>query len=316
MANSAAVNYYVQRTMGSRGALLAAMGSTAYEIPSTFVVVASGTNYRLALAKSVETAWVSKPSGEYPGPIDVTFTAVSQTEGAQLVYTLDGSEPTASNGTKVANGASINISSSKTLKVGLLINGAVSGVITRHYEIESSTFVPYEITVYLKDPTVAPNNWTQVNYFSWDDTSSPNGPWPGQTITDTEMVGGVKFYYAKYTIKSKNYFVNFVFNQGGSTASSHQTVDVTDVNKTSFFEVTTQTNKYQVKDVTADYLHYLDSIQGDVNGDGEVNIADVNCLIAVILGAEDIYEGRADVNNDGEINIADVNAVITIIQGS
>ena len=54
-------------------------------------------------------------------------------------------------------------------------------------------------------------------------------------------------------------------------------------------------------------------IPGDVNGDGEVNIADVNCLIGVIQGAEDIYEGRADVNKDGEVNIADVNAVIDII---
>ena len=54
---------------------------------------------------------------------------------------------------------------------------------------------------------------------------------------------------------------------------------------------------------------------GDVNGDGEVNIADVNCLINVILGQvnADIYEGRAYVNDDEEVNIADVNAVINII---
>ena len=60
----------------------------------------------------------------------------------------------------------------------------------------------------------------------------------------------------------------------------------------------------------AEMPHFL---VGDVNGDGEVNIADVNCLISVILGAEDIYEGRADVNVDGEVNIADVNAVIDIV---
>jgi len=57
---------------------------------------------------------------------------------------------------------------------------------------------------------------------------------------------------------------------------------------------------------------------GDVNGDGEVNIADVNSLISIILGnsgAED-YVGESDVNGDGEINIADVNAVIAIILGN
>jgi len=56
---------------------------------------------------------------------------------------------------------------------------------------------------------------------------------------------------------------------------------------------------------------------GDVNADGEVNIADVNALISIILGnsTEDDYAGVCDVNGDGEINIADVNAVIAIILG-
>ena len=62
---------------------------------------------------------------------------------------------------------------------------------------------------------------------------------------------------------------------------------------------------------------YGSGIPGDVNGDGEVNIADVNTLIQIILGAQ-YDEGtmkRADVRQDGEINIADVNAVISIILG-
>ena len=57
------------------------------------------------------------------------------------------------------------------------------------------------------------------------------------------------------------------------------------------------------------------AIKGDVNGDGEVNIADVNCLIGVILGTRQAseFDGRAYVNDDDEVNIADVNAVIAII---
>lgn len=316
LSKSDASNYYVQRTVGDRGMVLAAMGSTAYTIPATYVVVLSGTNYRLALSKTTETAWASKPSGTYEGAINVELTAVSQTDGAQLVYTLDGSEPTASNGTKVASGASVNINKQTTLKVGLLIGGAVSGVITRNYEIDNSDFQPYEITVYLKDPTVAPNNWPMVNFYTWDSSDKQfNGNWPGQTITDTKVINGVKFYYCTYNITGKNYYMNFVFNQGGSSAGSHQTEDVTFVNKTSFFEVTTQTNKYQIKDVTDQYLPYIDGVKGDVNGDGEVNIADVNCLIDIILGVRDASEfaGRAMVNEDTEVNIADVNAVIDII---
>ena len=52
-------------------------------------------------------------------------------------------------------------------------------------------------------------------------------------------------------------------------------------------------------------------VPGDVNGDGEVNIADVNVIIDMILSSNVFPNG--DVNSDGEVNIADVNAVIEII---
>lgn len=57
------------------------------------------------------------------------------------------------------------------------------------------------------------------------------------------------------------------------------------------------------------------SISGDVNGDGEVNIADINAVINIILGgtADEQTLERADVNGDGEVNIADINAVINLI---
>ena len=53
-------------------------------------------------------------------------------------------------------------------------------------------------------------------------------------------------------------------------------------------------------------------IPGDVNGDFEVNIADVNAVIDAILGGG----GKVspfDVNGDNEVNIADVNVVIDLI---
>ena len=310
---NAGSNYYVQRTIGDRGVILAAMGSTSYQIPQNYVEVASGTNYRLALSRTTETAWVSKPSGEYEGTIDVKFTAVSQTGDAKLVYTTDGSEPTASNGTQVADGTTISLDKTTTLKVGLLIGNAVSGVIVRNYTIDNSEFKPYEITVFLKDPTVAPNNWSVVNYYTWDSSNQQfNGNWPGQATTDTRVVNGEKFYYRTYMITGKDYYMNFVFNQGPSNV---QTEDVTFINKTSFFEVTTQTNKYQVRDVTEQYLPYLDDdddpIPGDVNGDREVTIADANAVINMILTGN--FEAVGDVDGDGEVTISDVNFVINLI---
>lgn len=49
----------------------------------------------------------------------------------------------------------------------------------------------------------------------------------------------------------------------------------------------------------------------DVNGDGEVNIGDVNTIIdAILKGNNDL---KNDTNGDGEVNIADVNVVIDAI---
>ena len=59
-------------------------------------------------------------------------------------------------------------------------------------------------------------------------------------------------------------------------------------------------------------LYYID-LTGDVNGDGEVNITDVNAIINLIITGVD--NPRGDVNGDGEINITDINAVINIITG-
>ena len=167
-ASSSAQNYYAQRTTGTRGALIIAVGHTSYTIPSDFVVVTSGTNYRMALSKSTETAWASVPSGKHDNPFTVTLTTVSASSAAHIVYTLDGSQPSATNGTVVADGSTINIRRSCVLKAGLLINGTVTGVITRNYTVVNEDYDAYEITVFLKDPTAAPNNWPRVTYYCWD----------------------------------------------------------------------------------------------------------------------------------------------------
>ena len=57
-------------------------------------------------------------------------------------------------------------------------------------------------------------------------------------------------------------------------------------------------------------LYYRDAM-GDVNVDGEVNLADVNMIIDAILTGATMP--MADVNVDGEVNIADVNTLIDMI---
>ena len=55
---------------------------------------------------------------------------------------------------------------------------------------------------------------------------------------------------------------------------------------------------------------------GDVNGDGEINIADANSVIDIVVMGGNGGHTRmpaADPNNDGEVNIGDVNFIINII---
>ena len=58
---------------------------------------------------------------------------------------------------------------------------------------------------------------------------------------------------------------------------------------------------------------------GDVNGDGEINIADANSVIDIVVMGGNGGHTRmpaADANNDREVNIADVNFIINIILGN
>ena len=57
------------------------------------------------------------------------------------------------------------------------------------------------------------------------------------------------------------------------------------------------------------------TIRGDVNGDGKVDVEDVNAVINIILKQKTAadYPGNADINSDGKIDVEDVNAIINII---
>lgn len=76
----------------------------------------------------------------------------------------------------------------------------------------------------------------------------------------------------------------------------------------------TSGSRVNIDDITVYLAAEEVKIKGDANGDGEVNIADVNYIIDAILSGES--KASCDVNEDHEVNIADVNSVLDIILGS
>ena len=215
-----------------------------------YTCILSGKNYMYYLSNNSETAWADKASGEYEEGFKVALTAVSKNTAAKLVYTTNGSDPTA-NSTQVTSGTSINISSSCTLKVGLLINGTVSGIRTYNYSIKR--FEPYNITVYVNTDGT---DWKKVNFHIWSNMTGVKTVWPGTTITQTKMIDGKNWYYKEFTITQKDGVVNFVFcepNTAGTGAKT-QSLDITGVNSTTFIKVGPGKDRgmYVVKNVTKD----------------------------------------------------------------
>lgn len=239
---------FANETTGNKAKLIVVVGNNtkAYTPGTDYAQILEGYHYRYYLSKSAETAWCNIPSGEYEAGFKAKLTAVSQNSNAKLVYTTDGTDPTAKS-KQVATGNTINIDETCTLKVGLLSNGTVTGIRTYNYTVKA--FEPYTITVYANADQVT--NWGSTMYFyAWNTSGELTEKWPGTAVTATKTLNGKKWYYMDFKIKSKDAIVNIIFNQG---KDKKQSVDMNAGNSTKYYEITTtQSNgKYTCKDVTA-----------------------------------------------------------------
>lgn len=244
----AQTNCFANETTGDKAKLIVVVGNNtkAYTPGADYAQILEGYHYRYYLSKSAETAWCNIPSGEYEAGFKAKLTAVSQNSNAKLVYTTDGTDPTAKS-KQVATGSTINIDNTCTLKVGLLSNGTVTGIRTYNYTVKA--FEPYTITVYANADKVT--NWGSAMYFyAWNTSGELTEKWPGTAVTATKTLNGKKWYYMDFKIKSKDAIVNIIFNQG---KNKKQSVDLNAGNSTKFYEITTtQSNgQYTCKDVTA-----------------------------------------------------------------
>lgn len=236
---------YVNEVTGTKHKLLVAVGNDAagYVGETGYTKILSGYHYAYFLSNDAETSWTDVPSGSYEEGFKTTLTAVSQTEGAKLVYTLDGSTPTAKS-TTVESGKEISINGTCTLKVGLLVNGEVRNIATHQYTIEK--FKAYKFMIYVNADAV---KWNPLYCYTW---KGANSDWPGEKMTETKTIGGKTWYYKEVSIDNATELVNVIFNNG---KNKPQTVDITGLTSTAYFEIeaSKEGKKYKVKDVTAEY---------------------------------------------------------------
>lgn len=76
--------------------------------------------------------------------------------------------------------------------------------------------------------------------------------------------------------------------------------------------VNTNNNAYQIK-LTKNAVNPAEGLEGDVNKDGNVDVADISAIISHMAGQAE-YD-KADVNGDGEVDVADISATISIMAG-
>ena len=239
-------NYYVTAITGKLGTLLCVVGNTPqnYSVSKTqYVEILSGKGYRYLLGRSANTVWMDVPDGTYEAPLKVRLTAVTNSSGANIVYTLDGSEPTAQS-PQLPDGAELSITESCTLRAGILWDGKVRGLQQRQYHI----FKPHEITFHVRSDV----NWTGITFYVWDNMNRQlNGDWPGKRVTTTQTINGYRWFCQSFEVTSPLQYLNLVVS---NTLGNRQTVDVTGFRSDCYLCITENRDngKYVVKDLTND----------------------------------------------------------------
>ena len=190
-----------------------------------WVKVTQGYHYAYYFPVSMNTAYADLPSGKYEGQQQVMLSAVTDKTDARVVYTTDGSAPTAAS-TAVASGTLITIPvGTTTLKVALLTGSQVGQVVSRTYNVkESEKDKPVEIPSFCVVNAgetcaffEAPASWTEtIMCYAWDKKEFA-GNWPGQACKKLGTASnGNSVWKWTYSGSETSMPANIIFSNNGS----------------------------------------------------------------------------------------------------
>lgn len=188
-----------------------------------FYIVNNGvpTNVTNTFLPAIDNPMVSidKATGTYEGSVTAKITA--SYSGATIVYTTDGTEPTASSST-ITSGGSLTFNNNAVLRAGILKDGEVINQVARSYNITPA--VAFDGTRIFVRAQSAP----YLYVFNTQGTapSSEYSSWAGKkldkTVTDAD---GYTWYYAIFEGLTK---CDIILDDGNS-GNGHQTENITEV---------------------------------------------------------------------------------------
>ena len=300
-------------------------------------------NYVSPYEGAVSTPTFSLAGGTYTKAQTVTISCA--TSGATIYYTTDGTTTPSASSTKYD--AAITIRETTTLKAIAIKDGTSSSVAEATYTINtgggdeptpsgngsftkvtsaSQLVAGYEFILVAETSKKVMNSTAKSTYFEGSKVEISNNTIAYDESMLVLTLGGSS---GAWTFQNgSNYLVSTGAKKVSlSTSSAAWTIstDFTATPKTSSYG----TLQYNAKDPRfttytsaqeAAVLYYRipkTTLLGDVNGDGEVTIADVTALVNILLGKDTAGYNleAADVNSDGGRTIADVTALVNILLG-
>ncbi len=298
-------------------------------------------NYVSPYEGAVSTPTFSLAGGTYTKAQTVTISCA--TSGATIYYTTDGTTTPSASSTKYD--AAITIRETTTLKAIAIKDGTSSSVAEATYTINtgggdeptpsgngsftkvtsaSQLVAGYEFILVAETSKKVMNSTAKSTYFEGSKVEISNNTIAYDESMLVLTLGGSS---GAWTFQNgSNYLVSTGAKKVSlSTSSAAWTIstDFTATPKTSSYG----TLQYNAKDPRfttytsaqeAAVLYYRipkTTLLGDVNGDGEVTIADVTALVNILLGKDTAGYNleAADVNSDGGRTIADVTALVNIL---
>ena len=156
------------------------------------------------------------------------------------------------------------------------------------------------------------------DYYQYESNSQPvgisisdlNGDGKPDILTN-DWMGGISIIINSSTQGNISLEEQMIIGVGGFPLS----IATADLNRDSTPEIVAANWEVEGLRVIHNFLPVNDSsLQGDLNGDGMINIQDLIILVNMILDGE--YSTVADLNEDGVVNILDIIIYVNIILGN